>query len=199
MRGARTKEGYPWTPVYVITFNSWRPCTDPIARGAQRKETRGSHGSRDRDDDGEDLPPRGVDIVSWIVGFVGALLLYSFLLAMFLPRWLERLPHERYDGRDVYVVDRGGRRLHVPEELLELYPRRSRAHGPLEGVARPLLTSPQMFVKPKNPKVSAHVGDARIQERTGTPPDPGVLRLWTYALGIPVLFARVIKTFRSSS
>ncbi len=139
-----------------------------------------------------------MDIVSWIVGLVVVLLLYSFLLALFLPRWLERHPHERYDRRHVYVVDRRGRRLHVPKELLDLYPRRSRAHRPLLGVARPLLTSPQMCVKPKNAKVSAHVGDARIQERTGTPPNPGVLKLWTYALGIPALFARVIKPFRSS-
>ena len=137
--------------------------------------------------------------MTWIVGLVVVLLLYSLLLALFLPRWLERLPHERYDGLHVYVVDRGGRRLHVPKELLDLYPRRSRAHHPLVGVARPLLTSPQMLVKPKNPKVSSHVGDACIQERTGTPPNPGVLKLWTYALGIPALFARVIKTVRSFS
>ena len=137
--------------------------------------------------------------MSWIIGLVVVLLLYSLLLALFLPRWLERLPHERYDGRHVYVVDRVGRRLHVPTELLDLYPRRSRAHRPPESVARPLLTSPQMCVKPKNPKMSTRVGDARIQERTGTPPNPGVLNLWTYALGIPALFARVIKTVRSFS
>ena len=104
-----------------------------------------------------------MDIVSWIVGLVVVLLLYSFLLALFLPRWLERHPHERYDQRHVYVVDRGGRRLHVPKELLDLYPRRSRAHRPLLGVARPLLTSPQMCVKPKNAKVSGFPCPRRLR------------------------------------
>ncbi len=43
----------------------------------------------------------------------------------------------------------------------------------------------------------SHVGDTRIQEHTGDPPNPGVLKSWTYALGLPALFAKIITPFRN--
>ena len=42
-------------------------------------------------------------------------------IAFYLVRWLEPLPHERYNGRHVCAVDKHGTRWHVHRRLLTLY------------------------------------------------------------------------------